>query len=59
MAKVTFIADFATKKKGELFVCDSLLASQLVHNDKVAIYFTVEQKKEAVAEKEKPKKISK
>lgn len=38
MVEVEFIEDFATKKKGEVWECDSLLASQLVHHDKVAKY---------------------
>lgn len=36
MKEVIFIEDFADKKKGESFVCDSMLASHLVRVDKVA-----------------------
>lgn len=38
MRKVEFTEDFATKKAGEVFTCDTGLASQLVHGDKVAKY---------------------
>lgn len=38
MRQVTFIKDFGTRKKGEIFLCDSMLASQLVREDKVAEY---------------------
>lgn len=38
MKEVVFTSDFADKKKGELFKCDSQLASHLVHHDKVADY---------------------
>jgi hypothetical protein len=38
MIVVVFTEDFATKKKGEQFECDSLLASHLVNVDKVAKY---------------------
>lgn len=38
MKEVKFTKDFATKKKGETFKCDSMLASQLVNIDKVAEY---------------------
>lgn len=30
MIKVTFIKEFATKKKGDTFECDSILASKLI-----------------------------
>jgi len=36
MVTVVFIKDFATKKKGEEWACDSLLASHLIRVDKVA-----------------------
>lgn len=42
MKEIIFTADFATKKKGDIFTCDSMLASQLVNVDKVAKYNTVE-----------------
>jgi hypothetical protein len=38
MKEVIFTVDFATKKKGESFLCDSMLASTLVNIDKVAKY---------------------
>lgn len=38
MRTVKFIKDFAAKKQGESWKCDSQLASQLVRNDKVAVY---------------------
>jgi len=39
MVTVVFTTDFANKKKGEVFECNSLLASQLINGDKVAEYF--------------------
>ena len=42
MKTVVFTVDFATKKKGEVWKCDSQLASQLVNIDKVAKYYTEE-----------------
>lgn len=44
MKKVKFIADFATKKVGDVWECDSQLASHLVHVDKVAEYYTEKEK---------------
>jgi len=41
MRKVEFIKDFATKKKGDVWECDSQLASQLVNVDKVAKYLEI------------------
>lgn len=38
MVEIEFIEDFATKKKGDIWECDSLLASHLVNIDKVAKY---------------------
>lgn len=38
MVKVIFIQAFANKKAGELLECKTSLASQLVHQDKVAVY---------------------
>lgn len=35
---IEFTEDFAGRKKGSGFECDSMLASQLVHKDKVAVY---------------------
>ena len=54
MKEVVFIEDFATKLKGDVFMCDAMLASHLVHEDKVAVY-----KDAVIVEKEvktKPKK---
>jgi len=36
MKTIVFTKDFATKKKGDLFNCDGLLANQLVNIEKVA-----------------------
>ena len=44
-AEVVFTEDFATKKKGDNWLCDKQVASHLVHVDKVAEY-----KKEKVKE---------
>lgn len=38
MREVVFTVDFATKVKGEKWVCDSILASHLVNVDEVAQY---------------------
>jgi len=38
MEKIVFTADFATKKKGDEWECESQLASHLVHHDQVAKY---------------------
>jgi hypothetical protein len=38
MKEIVFTEDFATKKKGDKWECDIQLASQLVHQDKVAVY---------------------
>jgi hypothetical protein len=48
--EVRFITDFATMKKGDVKMYDSMLASQLVNVDKVAEY---------VVEFEKPKATKK
>ena len=34
--KIEFTEDFANKKKGDTWECNSQLASHLIHNDKVA-----------------------
>ena len=34
--KIEFTKDFATRKKGDVWECNSQIASQLIHNDKVA-----------------------
>ena len=46
MREIEFTADFATKKKGDSWICDSMLASTLVHQDKVAKYTDVTDKKQ-------------
>lgn len=52
MREIEFTEDFATKLKGDKWLCDSLLASHLVHVDKVAKY-TEEKAKEVKPKKEK------
>ena len=42
---VEFTKDFAKKKKGDKGSYDSMLASRLVHKDKVAKYKTTTKKK--------------
>lgn len=60
MKSVVFTEDFATKKKGEVFKCDSQLASQLVNIDKVAKYESVPEVPEVPEVKEaKPKSTKK
>lgn len=44
MREIEFTEDFATKLKGDKWLCDSLLASHLVHVDKVAKYTTKDKK---------------
>lgn len=46
MIKIKFIKDFATKKKGDVMEVDSMLASQLIRNDKVAKKYIERVKKE-------------
>lgn len=53
--KIKFTEDFAAKKKGEEWECDSLLASQLVNKDKVAVYVGESLEKQKQAEKEMAK----
>ena len=36
MEKIQFTKDFATKKKGDVWECDSMLAHNLINKDKVA-----------------------
>lgn len=38
MRTVVFLKDFASKKKGDEFLCGSMLANTLVTKDKVAKY---------------------
>jgi len=44
MIKIEFTKDFATKKKGEKWKCDSMLANRLVR-EKVAKYFKEKEDK--------------
>jgi len=46
MREIIFTKDFATKKKGDKFSCDSILANQLVKIDKVAKYDNDEHQEE-------------
>lgn len=57
MRKIKFTEDFATRSKGDIWECDSLLASQLVNVDKVAIYEDVpaEHETESEPKVKKPK----
>ena len=54
--EIIFTSDFATKKKGDKEKCDSMLASQLVNNDKVAKYTDEADEKEVVLTGKKPTK---
>ena len=45
MREIEFTKDFATKKKGDRWICDSMLANQLVQVEKVAKYYKKESKK--------------
>lgn len=45
MRKVEFVKDFATKKKGDVWECDSQLASRLVRDEKVAKFYKKDKKK--------------
>lgn len=44
MVKIKFLENFAGKKAGEVFECDSMLASHLVNVDLVAEFVTDEIK---------------
>lgn len=48
MIEIQFTKDFATKKKGDIWECDPMLANQLITKDKVAKKF------KKVAEKNGP-----
>lgn len=52
MKEVVFTSDFANKKKGDTFKCDSMLASHLVNIDKVATYAKEVKKEKEVKPKE-------
>ena len=45
MVKIKFLENFAGKLAGEVFECDSMLASHLVNVDLVAEYVSTEIKK--------------
>lgn len=49
---VQFLKDFATKKKGDVYECDSQIASHLVNDSKVAKYVIKDEKK-PIVKKEK------
>jgi hypothetical protein len=51
-AEVVFTEDFATKKKGDNWLCDKQIASQLVNVDKVAKYKETEKVKKEPKPKE-------
>ena len=51
MKEIIFTADFATKKKGETWLCDSQLASHLVNVDKVAEYVSEKKEKKVKTDK--------
>ena len=54
MKKIQFTVDFAGRSKGDIWEdCPSMLASQLVREDKVAVFIDEE------TQEEKPKKPSK
>lgn len=54
MRKIKFISDFATRSKGETWEdCPSMLASELVNIEKVAVYV------DETAAEEEPKKTPK
>lgn len=57
MKKIIFTTDFANKVKGDVFECDSMLASTLVNHDKVAKY--VEGTEVSTENEVKPKKPTK
>lgn len=48
---VVFLEDYATKKKGESFTCDSMIASHLINVAKVA-------EKKVIGEEKAPKKVA-
>ena len=49
MKKIQFIKDFATKKKGDIWECDSQLASRLIRDKKVAKAYIKGRPKKDVA----------
>lgn len=51
--EIVFTKDYADKKEGDNYTCDSMIASRLVNNLKVAKYKTVAKtKKKTVKNKE-------
>jgi hypothetical protein len=59
MTTIIFTEDFATRKKGDVWTCDGMLAAQLIGEDKVAKVYTGEEKTEATVVKTEPKKKGK
>lgn len=53
--KIIFTSDFADKKKGDLFECNGMLASQLISHDKVAKLADEAENKKEVKPKTKKK----
>ena len=56
MRKIQFIKDFANKTKDDVFECDSMLASQLVNEEKVAKYIDTLEESEDDSTVKKAKK---
>jgi hypothetical protein len=48
MVTIIFTEDFASKKKGDVWTCDGMLAAQLIGGDKVAKVHTGEVKTDPV-----------
>lgn len=58
MVKIKFIEDFAGRTKGEEWECDSMVASTLIREDKVAVLVEdtpTEHETEAEPKVKKPK----
>lgn len=56
MRKIKFIADFSDKSKGYIWkTCESMLASQLVNIEKVAVYIDLEEEPEVKPKTSKAK----
>ena len=56
MVEIKFTKDFATKKKGDVWSCDSMLASRLINVDKVAKRHTGETLASGLFSKREDKK---
>ena len=52
MRDIEFLSPFAGKEKGDKWQCDSMLASQLVNIDKVAVYVQKVDSSKKVVKKE-------